>query len=82
MEDKAIKTNPSTSPIQHIRTVRQFTSKYIFDDFPRIGRDNPSGDFWAPGYLITSNPKLPTIQVVQAFIHQTRLRQGISDKQS
>ncbi len=77
----AVKVTPSTSPIQHIRTIRQLTSKYIFEDFPRIGRDNPSGDFWAPGYLVTSSPRLPTIQVVQAFIQQTRQRQGISSKQ-
>jgi REP element-mobilizing transposase RayT len=77
-----VKVAPSTSPIQHIRTIRQLTSKYIYEDFPRIGRENPSGDFWAPGYLVTSSPRLPTIQVVQAFIQQTRQRQGISSKQS
>jgi len=68
---------PTTSPGQLMRIKRQRTSEKIFDEFPRFTRENPSGDFWAPGYLILGGSQPPQIQVIKEFIAQTRQRQGI-----
>jgi putative transposase len=69
---------PSTSASQHLRIMRRQTSQYIFGEFPTIARENPSGEFWAPGYLVTSSSQLPTEGVIQAFINQVRRQQGVS----
>ena len=73
-----VNVTPNTSPGYLMRIMRQHTSEKIFSDFPRLKRDNPSGDFWAPGYLIMGglNPHPP--QLVKDYIKQTRQRQGIS----
>jgi len=69
---------PTTSPGQLMRIKRQRTSEKIFDEFPRFTKENPSGDFWAPGYLILGGSQPPQIQVIKEFIAQTRQRQGIN----
>lgn len=72
-----VDVSPSTSPGRIMRILRKHTSERIFADFPRLAKENPSGDFWAPGYLIMSSSRpLPT-QVVHEFIRQTRSRQGV-----
>jgi putative transposase len=73
---------PSTSPGYMLRQIRKLTSQYIFDDFPRLRRENPSGDFWAPGYLVTSSTRPISAKVVREFIEHTRARQGASSKKS
>lgn len=67
---------PNTSPGALIRTIRQQTSRRILATFPHIAEENPSGDFWAPGYLILSNPQTPPDHIIQEFIEQTRQQQG------
>lgn len=71
---------PNTSPGYLIRTIRQHTSRRMFIDFPETERDNPSGDFWAPGYLILGNPQPPPPALVQEFITNTRNRQGLEEQ--
>jgi hypothetical protein len=61
-----------------VQLVRQRTSQLIFADFPRYSVENPSDDFWAPGYLLVTSTKPLPGEMVQQFIRQTRLRQGIS----
>lgn len=70
---------PNTSPGYLMRTIRQHTSRRMFIEFPDMEKDNPSGDFWAPGYLILGNPQPPPATLVQEFIANTRLRQGIKE---
>lgn len=69
---------PTTSPGYLMRILRQHTSEKIFAEFPRFKKENPSGDFWAPGYLIMGGANPPPPQLVKEFIAQTRQRQGIS----
>jgi REP element-mobilizing transposase RayT/DNA-binding response OmpR family regulator len=67
---------PSTSPNDLVSTLREQTSRKIFTAFPLLARENPSGDFWAPGYLITSSAQpLPAI-MINEYIQQTRHYQG------
>jgi REP element-mobilizing transposase RayT len=69
---------PNTSPGYLMRIMRQQTSEKIFAEFPRMKRENPSGDFWAPGYLIMGGTQPHPQQLVKDYIKQTRDRQGIS----
>ncbi|HCC78634.1 MAG: hypothetical protein A2X25_09970 [Chloroflexi bacterium GWB2_49_20] len=69
---------PTTAPGFLMRIVRQHISEKIFAEFPRLKNDNPSGDFWAPGYVLMGGTHPHPAQLVKDFIQQTRLRQGIS----
>ena len=72
-----INVPPASSPGYLMRILRQRTSEKIFVDFPRFKNENPSGDFWAPGYLIMGGSQPPPVQLIKEFIAQTRQRQGI-----
>jgi REP element-mobilizing transposase RayT/CheY-like chemotaxis protein len=69
---------PATSPGYLMRIVRQQTSEKIFAEFLRMKKENPSGDFWAPGYLIMGGSQPHPSQLVKDYIKQTRTRQGYS----
>ncbi len=69
---------PATSPGYLMRIVRQQTSEKIFTEFTRLKKENPSGDFWAPGYLIMGGAQPHPPQLVKDYIKQTRSRQGYS----
>lgn len=68
---------PQTAPGLVMRIIRQQTSDTIFNDFPRLKAENPSGDFWAPGYLMMGGEKALPQQNIRDFIRQTRQRQGL-----
>jgi REP element-mobilizing transposase RayT len=70
---------PATSPGYVMRIMRQQTSQKLFAAFPSLKQDNPSGDFWAPGYLIMGGTQPHPSQLVKDYIKQVRRRQG-SDK--
>ncbi len=67
---------PNTSPGYLMRIMRQQTSEKIFGEFNRFKKENPSGDFWAPGYLIMGGTQPHPAQLVRDYIRQTRQRQG------
>ena len=67
---------PNTSPGYLMRTMRQQTSEKIFSAFPPYKKENPSGDFWAPGYLIMGGTQPHPPQLVRDYIRQIRQRQG------
>jgi REP element-mobilizing transposase RayT/DNA-binding response OmpR family regulator len=68
---------PSTAPGYIMRIIRQQTSERLFGEFPRHKADNPSGDFWAPGYMIMGSSQPLPQKLVREFILQTRQRQGL-----
>ena len=71
-----VNVQPNTSPGYLMRIMRQQTSEKIFSEFPRLKKENPSGDFWAPGYLIMGGTQPHPQQLVRDYIRQTRQRQG------
>jgi REP element-mobilizing transposase RayT/ActR/RegA family two-component response regulator len=73
-----VNVSPVTSPAYLMRILRQQTSEKIFDEFPRFKKENPSGDFWAPGYLIMVGSQPAPAQLIKDFTAQTRQRQGIT----
>ncbi len=68
---------PTVSPGNVVRILRQRTSQRIFGRFPELKDVNPSGDFWAPGYLIISGSTPPQPNLLHDFVAQTRRRQGL-----
>ncbi|MGA7193476.1 MAG: IS200/IS605 family transposase [Anaerolineales bacterium] len=68
---------PATSPGYLMRIMRQQTSEKVFAEFTRLKKENPSGDFWAPGYLIMGGTKPHPAQLVKDYIKQIRQRQGL-----
>jgi DNA-binding response OmpR family regulator/REP element-mobilizing transposase RayT len=72
-----VQVAPSVSPGNLVRIIRQRTSLHIFNTYDYIKQQNPSGDFWATGYLIVSGPQPPSAQLLREYIAQTRKRQGI-----
>ena len=72
-----INVPPTASPGYLMRIIRKQTSERIFADFPRLKRDNPSGDFWAPGYLIMGGSQPHPSKLVKDYIQRTRERQGM-----
>ena len=72
-----VSAHSATSPRYLMQIITRTTSQRIFYHLPRLGDDNPSGEFWAPGWLVLSNSKVPPPEVVQEFIEKTRHRQGL-----
>ena len=72
----------ATPPSRCIRTVREHTSRLIFEDFPHIRRENMSKDFWAPGYLVLVGPTPHPPEMIEEFIRLTRQQQGIQPRLS
>jgi REP element-mobilizing transposase RayT len=72
-----LRVPPSTAPGYIMRIIRQQTSEKLFADFPRYAKDNPSKDFWAPGYLIMGSSEPHPQKLVRDFIRSTRERQGL-----
>jgi len=77
-----VNVQPNTSPGYVMRTTREQTSEKIFHAFPRKAKENPSGDFWAPGYLIMGGSQPHPQQLVRDYIRQIRERQGQESRQS
>ena len=72
-----VRVPPSTAPGYIMRIIRQQTSDRLFSDFTRYKKENPSGDFWAPGYLIMGSSQPHPQKLVRDFVRQTRQRQGL-----
>jgi REP element-mobilizing transposase RayT len=61
--------------------VRELTSQRIFDEFPRLKDQNPSGDFWAPGYLVMTDSATLSEDRITDFIRNTRAWQGATKRE-
>jgi len=72
-----VQVSPVISPSSLVRLVRLQTSQRIFGSFGRYAVQIPSGDFWAPGYLIISGSQPPDTGLLRDYIQQTRKRQGL-----
>ncbi|MBC8504468.1 MAG: transposase [Anaerolineales bacterium] len=67
---------PNSSPGMMVHNIREETSQYVFSEFPRLARENPSGEFWTSGYLIVNGRDPFSRQMVQEFIGSVRTHQG------
>ncbi len=73
-------TSPEVSADEVIQKVRRHTTEMIFSEFPSFSRGNLCDDFWAPGYLVVTGSNPLPAELVNEYIEQTRLRQGIAGK--
>ncbi len=73
--------SPDLAPGKMVKDLRNYSSEYIYNDYPRFVRDNPSGDFWAPGSLIINHSGILSEQVINNYQHKTREWQGIKKDQ-
>jgi len=71
-----VNVQPTKSPDLLMRIMRKQTSEKIFDEFIRLKKENLSGDFWAPGYLIMGGSQPHPPHLVRDFIQRTRQAQG------
>jgi CheY-like chemotaxis protein/REP element-mobilizing transposase RayT len=69
---------PESPAVEVIHLVRQQTSAWIFAECPAYARDNPSSDFWAPGYLVVTGSRPLPAPLIKEYIRQTRIRQGVA----
>jgi len=69
---------PEVPAVEVIHLVRQQTSSWLFAECPAYTRENPSNDFWAPGYLVLTGSRPLPPQLVNEYIRQTRTRQGVA----
>lgn len=63
---------PEVAPEQVVETVRFYTSRWLTEQFPQILQDNPSGEFWSPGYLILGTHRPPPAQVLREYLRTSR----------
>ena len=75
-----VNVSPDVSPAKVIRIIREKTSEIIFEERPTLGKENPSGDFWAPGFMVLHGRSL-TGERLQEYLHRTRNHQGIDPAQ-
>lgn len=60
-----------------INAIRKHTSERFFNEFPRFKADNPSGEFWAHGFIVQGGSQPTPQKVIKEFIQTTRMRQGL-----
>jgi REP element-mobilizing transposase RayT len=72
-----VSVDPDVPASQVIQKIREQTSMLIFNEFPRLAKENPSGDFWVPGFMVVNGRRSLAGSLVQDFIQQIRARQGI-----
>ncbi len=68
---------PNITPLTIIRQVESYTSKLVFQEFPQFALENPSQNFWAPGYVLASEFDPFTPAVIETFSNHTRHAQGV-----
>ncbi|NPV57826.1 MAG: hypothetical protein HPY76_14315 [Anaerolineae bacterium] len=73
----SVRVEANESPSHLVRLLRRQTSQRLFTSFNHLKDQNPSDDFWAPGYLVIAGMEPPAPQWLQRYITQTRHRQGL-----
>lgn len=74
-----VSVGPEVPAAQVIEKIRDQTSAILFEEFPRLAKENPSGDFWAQGFMVIHGRRSLTGTLVKEFIQQTRTRQGLEN---
>ncbi len=68
---------PNIAPSSHLEMIRKGTSKQLFEDIPGYKKENLSGDYWAPGYIIVEGKNSISTQLVSDYIIHNRQKHGI-----
>jgi len=73
----AMSVRITTYPVQFMKIIRRETSRFIFEDFPRMKDKNMSNDFWAPLYIVSVGQTPFPHGAIQSFLKQIRVQQGL-----
>ena len=68
---------PTASPGVMVDHIRRETSSRVFSEYPRLERENPSGEFWVSDYLVVNGRDAFSHDMVEEFIRHVRSRQGV-----
>ncbi|OQY37393.1 MAG: hypothetical protein DRI56_00020 [Chloroflexota bacterium] len=71
-----VAVSPKTPPYHLVKQLRQHTSRLIFEHFPNLAAENPSGEFWAQSHVIFSGKTVLPEFFIDDFIQKTRQEQG------
>ena len=74
-----MRLSPEVAPGRMVEAIRLHTSQRIFTAFTRLAQENPSGDFWAPGFMIASGTGALAAETVRDFIAQVRQHQTAAE---
>ena len=74
-----VRLSPYLAPAKMVQAVRQHTSQRIFAAFTKLAQENPSGDFWAPGFFIASGASVLPAETVRDYIAQIRKQQNVAE---
>jgi hypothetical protein len=58
----------SVAPETMVKAYRHATSEGLFRTYPSLGYQNPSGDFWSPGCLLTPGERSLSRQAIYEFV--------------
>ena len=73
-----VKVHSATAPRFLMQIITRLTSQRIFENYPHMAAENPSEEFWAPGWLVVTSETFPSPEMVQDFVKKTRKRQGLA----
>ena len=73
----ALRLPPTLSPGKMLRIIRERTSERVFLAYQKLRDENPSGNFWAPGFLIVSGVHTLPLPALRKYIIEMRQRQGV-----
>jgi CheY-like chemotaxis protein/REP element-mobilizing transposase RayT len=71
------RTPPEISAAHLLEVLCQQTSRRIFEESPPLARANPSGNFWAPGCLVSAGSQTLGPETLKSFSQQVRRSQGL-----
>jgi CheY-like chemotaxis protein/REP element-mobilizing transposase RayT len=74
-----MRLSPEVAPGRMVEAIRLHTSQRIFTAFNRLAQENPSGDFWAPGFMIASGTGTFAPETLRNFIAQVRQYQTAAE---
>lgn len=72
-----VEIGSESSPQSVAEEMARQLSLRIFEELPRLARENPSGEFWAPKPLIRSG-HVSQQSTIEQYISDTRASQGLS----
>lgn len=67
----------SIAPGEIAQQMRTNLSQRIMRYFPHYRENNPGGDFWAPGFFVSSGDDKPVEAELKRFVENTRKNQGL-----
>jgi REP element-mobilizing transposase RayT len=68
--------SPGVAPATLIKKIQEHTSRRLFQSYPHLEDQNPSGEFWAVGCVLISGRKLLPDALINKIISNIRIQQG------